>query len=338
MMRICPKCGDYYADALLAFCLVDGTPLVKVAPLSENWSEGTRVIEEKEKTLRRRKRRLKWRRVLLSAMTMLIAIMVVCVVVVNSFIYLKPKQAEVVLATPSTPPTAPAEPVVSIIPSALEKTSPTPSPSPTQTGTPKPVYKISGRVTDGSKALGGVSIRLVGAKTISMRTDANGNYTFSHLLAGGSYTITPDSAKIDFTPHSRSIKNLTQDRSADFVGTVQPECSVADESLERETILNTFRSKWRRNIEGDKRKILAENRPNSVANANGLIGVANVEAILGEIKYEIRFPKVCRASVTARYVWQVKTQGTFVAQGTVKAIPKEKRFACAKTGATWLCG
>lgn len=336
-MRICLKCGDYYADALLAFCLVDGTPLVKVDPLSENWREGTRVIEEKEKALRRRKRRLKWQRVLLSAITMLIAIMVLCVVAVNSFIYLKPEQAEVALATPSTPATAPAEPVVSITPSVLEKTSPTPSPSPTQTGTPTPVYKISGRVTDGNKALGGVSIKLVGAKTISMTTDANGNYTFRHLLAGGSYTITPDSAKIGFTPHSRSIKNLTQDRSADFVGTVEPECSVADESLERETILNTYKGKWRRNIEGERRKILAENRPSSVANPKGLVGFANAEATLGEIKYEIRFPKVCRASVTARYVWQVKTQGTLIAQGTVKAVPKEKRFACAKTGATWIC-
>src|ERR1044071_9995297 len=107
MIRICPKCGDYYADASLAFCLVDGTPLINVDPLSERWSEGTRVIEEKENALRKQKRKLKWRRVMVS--TMAVATLVVMVVAVNSFIVVEPGPEENVAALPSTPETTPAD-------------------------------------------------------------------------------------------------------------------------------------------------------------------------------------------------------------------------------------
>ncbi|MGZ8844175.1 MAG: hypothetical protein ACXW18_10970, partial [Pyrinomonadaceae bacterium] len=75
MMLLCPKCGDYYADDSLAFCLADGTPLVSVEANSERWTEGYRIIEQKEKALKKRKRRLTWRRVS-SVMTMLIITMV----------------------------------------------------------------------------------------------------------------------------------------------------------------------------------------------------------------------------------------------------------------------
>jgi len=129
MIRTCPKCGDYYADALLAFCLADGTPLVNVDTRSESWSEGTRVIEEKENALRTQKRKLKWRRVVMRAMTTLIATMVVCVVAVNSFIYLKPKPEEVVLNKPSTPETTSVEATDSTTPNAPDEPASTPSPT-----------------------------------------------------------------------------------------------------------------------------------------------------------------------------------------------------------------
>jgi hypothetical protein len=84
IMRVCPKCGDYYGDGLLGFCLADGTPLVDVAPSSDVWDQATRVIEQKHKAAKAGQRRLKWRRVML--MAMLIATMVVTVVAVNSSI------------------------------------------------------------------------------------------------------------------------------------------------------------------------------------------------------------------------------------------------------------
>ena len=106
MIRTCPKCGDYYADGALAFCLVDGAPLIDVAPHTESWSEGTRVVEEKERALRKLGRTVKWRRVFMSAMTTLIVTLVVCVVAVNSYIYLRPKQEEEVSPKPTATETA----------------------------------------------------------------------------------------------------------------------------------------------------------------------------------------------------------------------------------------
>lgn len=115
MIRTCPKCGDYYADASLAFCLADGTPLIDVDPLSESWREGSRVVEEKAKGLRRRQRWLKWRRFALSAMTMLVVACVVCVVVI-----------EVVTLPASPTPT----------PTPTSTRTPTPTRTPTRTPTP----------------------------------------------------------------------------------------------------------------------------------------------------------------------------------------------------------
>lgn len=289
MMRLCPKCGDYYADSSLAFCLGDGTPLVDVSPLGESWSAGERVIEGKENALRKRERRLKWRRILSAAVTVLIATLVVLVVAVNGFIYLR-RQPATATATP----------------------------------TPTPVYKISGRVTDGGKALGGVKLTLGGAKSASTTTDASGNYAFSRLPAGGSYTVTPAGAKIDFTPPRRSVKNLTQDQSADFVGTLQPECSDADQSRERGIVINSCDGTWRRRIEADRSKILAE-----------YLGVENAVAHLSaKIEYQITFSKECKAGVvTAKYTWQV----TAPAIRTVPR-PHEKRFTLVKTGDRWRCG
>jgi hypothetical protein len=122
-MWVCPKCGDYYADAGLAFCLADGTPLIGVDPASEVWSEGTRVIEEKANALRKQKRKLKWRRILLSAMTMLVATLVVIVVAVNSYIYLKPKPEENVLPKTPTPTPTPTPPVCVEADESLERES-----------------------------------------------------------------------------------------------------------------------------------------------------------------------------------------------------------------------
>lgn len=341
MMRLCPKCGDYFADPSLAFCLGDGTPLVDVNPLSESWGEGRRVVEGKENALRLQQRRLRRRRILSVAVTMLIATMVLLVVAVNGIIYLKPQREEVALATPPAPPaTTPAEPVGSVTPSVPEETSPTssptptatrkPTPTPTLTPTPTPVYKISGRVTAGGKALGGVNLTLGGSKTASATTDANGNYTFSRLPAGGSYTVTPAGTKIDFTPRRRPINNLTRDQSADFVATVQSEqteCSDADQSREREIVTNSCRGVWRQNIEGDQNKILAE---------FGVSGIEDVKAVLSvKIDYQITFSETCQAGVaTARYKWQVTAPAIRI--GAPR--PREKRFNLVKVGGRWRCG
>ena len=186
-MRLCPKCSAYYADGVTAFCLVDGMPLVSVDPGSDNWTEGTRVIEEKETALKKRQRKLRWRWIVMTAMTALILTMVVV--------------SSVTVETTAPPCASPP---------------PCPSPSP-----PPLVYKISGRVTSNDKPLGGVGLTLKGPAIASTTTDANGNYVFSNLPEGSSYTVTPARGTMEFTPPSLPINSLRKDESADFIGREQ---------------------------------------------------------------------------------------------------------------------
>ncbi len=253
MMRTCPTCGEFYGDEALAFCLADGTPLRNIDRSSEEWNEGSRVIEEKGQALRRQERRVKWRRVFSSAVTMLIVTMVVFVVAINGWIYLKPPAKEAVVATtapvedptethksmPATPPWE--DPVAQSPPWILPSPSPpsetrspesrAPETGSTETHSPPPppppgpvrIYKISGQVRDARQSLSGVKINIEGTKLTSTTTDANGRYSFTGLTAGGSYTITPINLKTNFSPSSRFLANLSKDEAADFVGVVAPD-------------------------------------------------------------------------------------------------------------------
>jgi hypothetical protein len=82
-------------------------------------------------------------------------------------------------------------------------------------------YSISGKVTTASVGVAGITVTLSGAQTGTATTDANGNYTFSNLVPGGNYIITP--SKLDylltytFTPASRTYNNLSANQTtADF--------------------------------------------------------------------------------------------------------------------------
>ena len=145
MIRTCPGCGDFYADDSLLFCPADGTPLADLDPHSESWAEGARVVEEKERTLRMQTRRLKLRRVLMTTMTVLITTLVVCVVVVNTYIYLAPQPdapAVVAAVTPRPSPKPSETPIPTPTPDSpsglpfVPAVTPTPTPSPTLTATP----------------------------------------------------------------------------------------------------------------------------------------------------------------------------------------------------------
>jgi hypothetical protein len=190
-MRICPKCSAYYADDSLTFCLVDGAPLIGVNPTSEKWSEGSKVIEQNQTARRKLRRKLKWRRVIVSATTLLVATTLLLVVTLNGVFHLKPDVF--------------------------------PIPTPTPTPTPNTVYKISGRVLDSGKPRGDVKIFIMdGKKIAATTTDAAGNYTFNDLPADGSYTISPTpEANVNFSPRSATIDKLTQNASADFFAVVE---------------------------------------------------------------------------------------------------------------------
>jgi hypothetical protein len=139
MIRTCPKCGDYYADALLAFCLGDGTPLVNVAPTGEKWNEAARAIQAKEHTLSKQKRKQKWQRIVVS--TMVLTTLVTLSVAVNALIYVESVPNRHIAPRPSIPETAPAVVSNSIPASTPAETSPAPSQNPTPTPTRVSVEK-----------------------------------------------------------------------------------------------------------------------------------------------------------------------------------------------------
>jgi hypothetical protein len=78
-------------------------------------------------------------------------------------------------------------------------------------------YGISGRVADDTGAgADGVTVTVTGSVTTSALTDAQGNYSFTNLPAGGNYTVTPSKAAFTFTPASQTFNALSSHQTADF--------------------------------------------------------------------------------------------------------------------------
>jgi uncharacterized protein (TIGR03437 family) len=77
---------------------------------------------------------------------------------------------------------------------------------------------VSGRVNDRTTpvGVGGIKVRLSGARTAETVTDAGGNFEFAGLPPGGDYTVTPDAELLALTPASQGLTNVTADRSVTF--------------------------------------------------------------------------------------------------------------------------
>jgi hypothetical protein len=82
-------------------------------------------------------------------------------------------------------------------------------------------YAISGHVTriDGS-GIAGVNVTLSGSQSAETTSDAEGNYSFNGLPAGGDYYLTLSRINYSISPESVSIEQLNTNQKAHFVGTV----------------------------------------------------------------------------------------------------------------------
>jgi hypothetical protein len=79
-------------------------------------------------------------------------------------------------------------------------------------------HRISGRVTRANgQPVPGAAVALSGSQTAATTTDANGDYGFTNLTAGGNYTVTALKTGYDFSPASRAFNDLGADASAPFV-------------------------------------------------------------------------------------------------------------------------
>jgi hypothetical protein len=87
------------------------------------------------------------------------------------------------------------------------------------------LHKISGRIgegANGTNGLAGVTVALSGRQTVTTTTtDAQGNYAFAGIAAGGNYTVAPSLANYTFTPASQAFNNLSADGTANFNGTLR---------------------------------------------------------------------------------------------------------------------
>jgi uncharacterized delta-60 repeat protein len=86
-------------------------------------------------------------------------------------------------------------------------------------GTPPAPTNLAGRVIDGStvsQGLVGVTMTLSGGASMTVQTDANGNYSFNNLVNGLTYTVTPSRPGYNFTPASATFKNITGSEGAVF--------------------------------------------------------------------------------------------------------------------------
>lgn len=81
---------------------------------------------------------------------------------------------------------------------------------------PPNTYSIGGSVRYNNLPLAGATMNLSGTSTASATVDAAGNYQFSGLVAGGSYTVTPSYPNHIFNPASRSFANLTSNATGNF--------------------------------------------------------------------------------------------------------------------------
>jgi hypothetical protein len=323
MMRICPKCSGYSADDSLAFCLADGTPLIGVDPNSETWSEGSRALKEKENGLRKRKRKMKWRLVLMSGMTVLIATMVVSRSVTVETVPAKetvPKKTGLTIT-----PISDSHPVATPSPKVDIKVD-TKSPATeirvvnTNVNTNTNTHSKSNPVSD-VKANGNANTHVNPQSSVNANTNVNPHSNANTNSNTNINSHTNVNTNTNVNPHSNVNSNTNSNTN------VNADCSEADRSRAKKTILDRFSASWRRRIEGERPGIIARYARAGI----------ETDASLSPIDFQTTVFKECMtALVTARYMWQIRTNSPG-APPKVLTVGKEKRFTCGRMGGTWLC-
>lgn len=81
---------------------------------------------------------------------------------------------------------------------------------------------VSGRVVDANnRGVGGLTVTLSGAASRTTTTNSGGTYSFTGLLPGQSYTVTPSRTNWVFAPESQTLENVGANVTADFAGRAQ---------------------------------------------------------------------------------------------------------------------
>ncbi len=79
-------------------------------------------------------------------------------------------------------------------------------------------HTVSGRVANSSnQGVAGVSVQLSGSQTATVTTNANGEFSFTNLPSGGTFSITPAHAFHSFTPQNKTYVALDSDQQVSFL-------------------------------------------------------------------------------------------------------------------------
>lgn len=93
-------------------------------------------------------------------------------------------------------------------------------------------YGISGRVTNGGNGISNVLVTLSGDAISTATTNANGDYSFGSLPAGGNLTVTPSLVGYSFDPANRVYDPLTESiTNAHFTAAAIPTVSMGDATV-----------------------------------------------------------------------------------------------------------
>ena len=134
--------------------------------------------------------------------------------------------------TPTPTPTASEFPV-------------TPTPTATATATAPPLVSISGTViyctNPALNPIPGVTMTLTGTSGASTTTNAAGNYSFTGLMSGGNYTVTP--TKTALSPGATGIDTVdvvAAQRHFLNIGTPLTGCRLTAADVNGDTTINTI--------------------------------------------------------------------------------------------------
>src|SRR6185436_8098129 len=120
-----------------------------------------------------------------------------------------------------------------------------PTPTPTPTATATPMVSISGTLLYCSNPVPGpvpnVTLNLTGSVSGSTLSDGSGNYSFTSLPSGGSYTVTPTKAAL--APGSANINTtdvIATQRHFLGLGTPLSGCRLTAADVNADGLINTI--------------------------------------------------------------------------------------------------
>jgi hypothetical protein len=94
--------------------------------------------------------------------------------------------------------------------------------NPEQPASGTPAVTISGRVSDGTNGIYNATVNLFGTQSSEVRTDANGDFTFTNVPVSANVTVSASAVGFNFSPSLFTFSGIGNNEVANFTGTPGP--------------------------------------------------------------------------------------------------------------------